>query len=545
MVLCSTNIDPRALIREELAKGAKQIVIPPGTYRLDQKGASFVTLKGVKDVQIDCSGVTFIGLSTTTMLELIDCRNVRIKGLVIDYDPLPFTQGVIRSVSPDKTWEVEIIEGYPTENIRENAGVDMRIQVYDPMTDELVNPLRYGQDARIAKAGQKIFRVSGGGDRAGRPGDIAVFNVLSVKQGMPWKQGAVLTSGCEGVVFEDVSVRSSAFMGFVSQGDTSSAYVRCVLDRCPPEKDYMQRGMKRLRSLNVDGFHIKNNVVGPRIEECVARYMGDDCVNISGMYSLVSSSSGKEIRVISSFYKEPDIHPGETLEIMAFDGRRLPDAKVESIRQEGGITPDEGDAIAKLPLVSFYLDPKSKHLKYAYRVTLDREVDLEFGDVVISGDRVGNGFAIKNNTFGPIRSRPILIKASRGVVSGNTIVGAGFDASIKVGPEYYWMEGSIGSDIQITGNTIRNSQVPAVWIGGMAGKRDNLLPADSRSEIRILDNVIQDIPTPAIIVHGCTDLAVEGNSLSLRAAEDSEAIELRNVKKVSESDNQTLYLDLP
>jgi hypothetical protein len=540
------STDPREWIFSELGKGNQNITVPPGTYRLAQKDKVFLTLQGVKDTTIDFTGVTLIGLAHTAMLELIDCHNTTIKGLAVDYDPLPFTQGVIKSVEEDGEWTVEIIEGYPVEGVRLNGDVDMRIQAYCPKTDVLINTLRYSEGVAIEKTGERTFRVTGGRNRAGRVGDIAAFNTLVFDRKIGQKPGAILSKNSSGLVFEDVVLRSSPVMGFVSEGDSGNTYLRCLLDRCPPEDDYAQRGMKRLRSLNVDGFHIKKNIVGPLIKDCVARYMADDCVNISGMYSLVTEAHGPEIRILASFGEDPDIRPGDKLEIMSIEGSRIPDARVVSIREDGRITPDESAQVRNLNIISFYRDPKSPHMKKAYRVVLDREAGLKFGDVVISGDRVGNGFRIEGNTFGPIRSRPVLIKASRGVISGNTITGAkgeGVEGAIRVGPEYFWMEGSVGSDILIENNVIEDGEAPAIFFGGNLNEPNVLLPADSRSAIKITGNKIRNNTTPAIVVHGCTDLTIKDNRLQLNGDGSVPAMDLQNVENLTEHGNKIIFSD--
>ena len=536
--------DPRELILEKVAQGAKEIRVPPGTYRLSQKEKVFLTLQGIKDTVIDCTGVTWIGLAHTAMIEMIDCHNVTIKGLAVDYDPLPFTQGFITHVGPDGDWTVEIIDGYPAVGVLLNADVDMRIQAYDAKSDKLVNALRHGDGVAIEKTGERTFRIMGGRIRDGKVGDIAIFNTLLFNQKIGRKPGAILTKNCQGLIFEDVVLRSSQVMGFVSEGDTDNTYLRCILDRSPMADDYAPRGMKRLRSLNADGFHIKKNIVGPQIKDCTARYMGDDCVNISGMYSLVTEGNGTEIRILASFFEDPDIHPGDTLEMMSIEGRRIPDARVVSIREDGRITPEESAKVRKLNLVPFYRDPSSPHMKKAFRVVLDRQPGLKFGDVVISGERVGNGFRIEGNTFGPIRSRPVLIKASHGVVSGNTITGAekeGVLGAICIGPEYFWMEGSAGSDIRIENNTIENGAAPAIFLGGYLNKPGTPLPPESRSGIRIIGNTIRNNSAPGIVVHGCTDLTIKNNHLQLTGDSNISAMDLRKVKELTELDNQISF----
>ncbi len=530
--------DPRAFIRQELAQGAKKIVVPPGVYRLEQQDTVLFSLAGVKDTVIDCTGVTFIGLATTTMLQLDCCENVTVKGLTIDYDPLPFTQARICAIDADRNWDVEVLEGYPTEGLLGNADIQARVQVYDPNTDELVNPLRHSNGLSIKRLSDRRFRISGGGDRSGKVGDSAVFSARSCLPQFGMKNGCVVSRACTNLVFEEVTLYSAFFMGFVENGNRNTTYRRCVIDRCPPEKDYAVRALRRLRSLNVDGFHCKNASVGPKLIGCTARYMADDCVNISGMYSFVASAGGAGLRVLSSFYEAPEIFPGDELEVMTSGGRRLPGAKVLRITPEGRITPEESAALLPFGLMTFYKDSSSASMKNAFRIDTDCPVTAAFGDVVISAGRYGSGFAITGNTFGPVRSALLRLKASKGLIAGNTLIGAGDAGAIRLAPEYCWMEGGCSSDVIIENNLIRNSLCPAILIGGMPNNPNEPMPVNAHSNITIRNNTIVASVAPAIEVTGCTGLLIVSNAINVVKSNDKRAIELKNVEGLTKSANE-------
>jgi len=85
------------------------------------------------------------------MLEIENCVDVTLKGLTIDYDPLPFTQARIVDVDDKKNWTVEVIEGYPSEDARGG----WPIQVYGQRSLELVNPMRYQDNAAAIRTGKR------------------------------------------------------------------------------------------------------------------------------------------------------------------------------------------------------------------------------------------------------------------------------------------------------------------------------------------------------------------------------------------------------
>ena len=97
-----TPFDLQGFIDQEIKAGTQRIVVPPGRYRVTPKNRQHLVLRGLKDVQIIADGVEMICTETTRALTITRCTNVTVRGLVIDYDPLPFTQGRITGFSADK-----------------------------------------------------------------------------------------------------------------------------------------------------------------------------------------------------------------------------------------------------------------------------------------------------------------------------------------------------------------------------------------------------------------------------------------------------------
>ena len=112
-------LDLQAFIDSQVIKGEKHIVIPPGKHYVTPRhhnGKMHILLRGLQDVIIDgMDEAEIICTKTTRAITLFNCKNVTLKGLTIDYDPLPYTQGKIIAISDDKlTLAVSMISGYPT-----------------------------------------------------------------------------------------------------------------------------------------------------------------------------------------------------------------------------------------------------------------------------------------------------------------------------------------------------------------------------------------------------------------------------------------------
>ena len=145
-----------------------------------------------------------------------------------------------------------------------------------------------------------------------------------------------------------------------------------------------------------------------------------------------------------------------------------------------------------------------------FKLTVDHAVVLPMGSAVCSGNRVGNGFAVKGCDFGYNRSRGILIKASRGQVVGNKIT-HGWMAAVLVAPEFWWFESASSSDVVIRGNTIIGCRRPAVEIIAPGGN-GKPLPSGAHRYIAIVGNVFKGCVWPNIRVTSTDKLQIKGNS---------------------------------
>ena len=168
---CSESGKVQKLIDRALAAGEKTIFIPKAVYSLGPGEMASIHLKNVQGVTVDFQGSELRGKFRSGMIRLDDCADVTVKNAVIDYpERLPFTQGIIRTVGPDGEWDVEIVDGYADE-----PGI-WPIQAYDGKTGTLVNPMRLGGE-KITRTGARRYLVTGGRNRRGKVGDIAVWSL--------------------------------------------------------------------------------------------------------------------------------------------------------------------------------------------------------------------------------------------------------------------------------------------------------------------------------------------------------------------------------
>jgi len=74
------------------------LTLPPGTYRLCDQPGKGITLRGWEDKEIVADGVTLI-LKPGQSFTLENCRNIRVRGLTIDCDPLPWSEATLTTLT--------------------------------------------------------------------------------------------------------------------------------------------------------------------------------------------------------------------------------------------------------------------------------------------------------------------------------------------------------------------------------------------------------------------------------------------------------------
>jgi hypothetical protein len=496
------DFDLQGFIDTALAKGERTVRVPPGRYRVTPRRAQHLVLKGLEDVVIDCTGVEMICTETTRALTIAGCTGLTLRGLTIDYDPLPFTQGRITALSPDKrVHEIELFAGYPPSQ----AARTNKYEVFRPDTRLLRRDSPELTAVEVTDAAHlRLTKAGGGPSDPEEVGDLVVMAADLAPGGSA--AHAVECHGCKNVVLEDVTLYASNCFGFLEHGCEATTYRRCRYDRRPPETDLAARE-PRLRSGNADAFHSKHARVGPRYLECVARFMGDDAVNICGDYHLVMAVAGASLRVLAKHGM--DLEAGDDVELVAYDGRRLPDARVVSIRAAARIGPDEVAWLRAQRMNENLRTNAGGALSQGYDVELDHAIDLPRGSVIASTRRLGNGFVIDRCTFGFNRSRGILIKASQGTISGCMLEGSQ-EVGILVAPEWWWLESGSASDLVITGNTIVNCPTPGIVVKAIGGN-GRVGPAGGHRNIRIAGNRFENVAFPCILCTSTEGLEIADN----------------------------------
>ena len=512
MISCALGaecVDPVGFIQEALRRGETTIRLPKGVYDLEPGDVASLHLKDVKDVVLDFQGSEFRGKKKSGMLKLQSCRGVTIRDLTIDYPfNLPFTQGFIEQVGTNGEWTVRIAKGYPDP---EDGRWGWPVQAYDAQTGDLVNPMRYLDGIKVSRLGAGRYRVTGGKDRKGKVGDVAVWSLpcdtFDRTQSLDTRAHAVYLLDCANCRVENVTVHSTpgsnGFREILGAG--GNVYSHCVVVPRPPETDPVAREIRRFRSGNHDAFNSRAAKQGPTLLACTARNHCDDDVNIHGPYQFITAVEGAKVRAFIRDMYVGALRVGDPVQFVTAKGYS-PEYTLKIVDLVPAKPTDAELAFVKKGLV----DQIAQACNTMAEITFERaDPILQSGTLFVSQNAAGNGFSLQRCTFGPNRARGFICNASYGEVVGCT-----FDRTESSGvlsrPSYQWLEGGASRNVRFRDCTFLDC-------GVSFGVHREMLTTNECHRNIVFSGCRFSGPRGRLEVACCKGLCLDGNTFDLPA----------------------------
>jgi hypothetical protein len=497
------DFDLNGYINDRLDQGQTTVVVPPGRYRVPDFNNTHLKFEDRNNVTIIADGVEMICTETVQAIQIQDCNNFKLQGLSVDYDPLPFTQGEIVSISGNQL-TVDLIDGYSSTVTGD------KVEIYDPITGELSAITYYGATYTVNTQTRRVTVTKGNPapNFIEEVGDIVVMDSENTTK-IPH---TIVPERCTNLILEDVTVYAGTSFAFFETNCKGSKYINCSVDRRPLNTDIKTRGIKRMRSNNADAFHSKYAEIGPSYVGCIARYNGDDSFAINGDFHVITETNGNILTVVAKGggNNSTDFVVGEVVELISYSGERMPDATITQI-QAGRALNSQEVSFLQTQYFNAEADDTFTAIK-VYNITIDQSVNLPLGSLINSASRVGNGFEVRNCIAGPNRSRGILVKASDGIITGNTLVG-NWGQAIKCSPEYSWLEAGSGNNILISDNVISGCHDVAIAVYANGGN-GAISPLGAHDNIQITGNQIGGSSNPNIAVTSTSNLCLTNNTIS-------------------------------
>ena len=499
----------RVLLAEGVAAKAPRIVIPPGRYRggpaprPDGKASNVhVLIENLSDTEIIAEGVTLLCTDLTRAVMFRNCRKVELRGLTVDYDPLPFTQGDIVEVNGPEGWlDVKIHAGYPVR-------AQGRIDIVDRQTRfrRENKPFMWGSRPELRNGGVvRIHNRSAAG--FARVGDMA-----SLSGNMQYALAHTIgIEACDGVVLREVSVYSSNCMGIIAAGgEGGHQFLACRVVPGPPPKGAVE---PRLLSTNADAILTARMRKGVLTERCEIRDAGDDSWSVQSASFVILKKEGRLLYLTpwQTDAPSPGDHLCASLDTPSLSVRTVEAVPAKNVELSVAMRQQVTNAASELRLS---LKAGFKNEGMLCKVEMERDVPWGEGASLYCPDRQGNGFVFRNNR---VRSSGrILIKAS-GLVEGNTFERI---KAIVVRPEVPRRAAAGIAEIIIRNNTIidanmHNPSAERLQAGAVCvaaeGEKGQPRPAGIFGRVVIEGNTIRGGNGAGVVVTSVKEVQITGN----------------------------------
>lgn len=532
-----------------------QFKIPPGEYRFSQLPMRELLLDRRGPITIEAVGVTF-WLDPHQTIVLKDCHDVTVKGLTIDYDPYPFSQGTIVSIDWSlRTMKVVKDAGYPepNEGFLESGptGGDggVHIRFFEPSGDHMVplpwealTSIQAKKDGswQIRFLNDRMFGIADHPDMV-RPGYKISFNCHG--------KTTFLLDNCHQITLEDITLYAGpALVCMETNGPGANTYRRCRWVRRPETNRLMVSARDQLHSYLVEK--------GPLVENCEFSYGGDDFIAIHSFFSLVVEQKAKTLTLLAPFGR--DFNPGSTLNFFAHQtGRSLGKAAVTSFTlPEPSVQKGLIDQFARTMQAQGYVIRSFVEAAEVIQVELDRELPLAGAVMAECSDRCGAGAVIRNNYLHDNTARGIFVRSSGALIENNTLDHIGMSA-IAMTSENYWLEAPFARHSHIVNNTIYDSGynlfgpnllepfLGAIHVSSIFGKTTypvSFVPYIYNEDLVIAQNRIVRPAGIGIFLANCRQVRVENNRIESPFAnrDGIESLQLANAVPASCLQDPTL-----
>ncbi len=457
-----------------------------GKYCFSVEQAANLTLQGTKD------GTELISSSPRAgMVGFRSCTNVHIKGITIDYDPVPFIQGGITMIDAARgVFELKVDEGYPEpqpELMKHQWGV---------VIDRQTRRFKPGTPSHLP-----VRTFTALGDRRWR---LELENRNDARK-MAAGDAFVMRGGAEGhgVAFWNCSGGSVEDMTIYAAPSLCMAFVQCEGDLAVQRVTVCPRpGTTRLLSGNADGIHCQMNRKGPLVEGCHFEGMSDDGMNTYDKVRMVTKViSPTELQVHQTF----DMRPGDRIQVL--------DPQTGCVRGEANVS-----AMANRRIT---LDRPIEGVRTSTNMltgitSMTNHLDA---DVVFNLSTCGAGYIVRSNYFGNFRGRGLILRGVNGLIEGNIFEHTS-GQGIVIANEPHWPEGPMPRDVIIRGNQLKGVGIDAsaqnygaITVMGLGLK--GVSPCPAVKNIRIENNVITDPPAYGIDLQSCAGVILTGNRVSV------------------------------
>ncbi len=491
-------------IRSALKSGEKTILLKQKEYVLEHP----LSLNELNGIVINGNHAKIVMKKNCACLIIIKSHDLTVRDLTIDYDPLPYTQGVVTKVD-GKIIECTIDHGYsPAQGIR----YSWNCHAFTPdgrfwkknQKDIYAEPIPLDQNHMQLRAMSENPNLKIG-DR------LAIAKYISDTACIEMRETEHLT-------FENLTIYASpgcVFRGYHCDGDDILKNI--VITRGPLPTEATQ---PRLLSSNHDAVHYGYCRKGAQILNCDFGWMGDDSLNFHGKTSHLAEVTGQHTfnqiidgKATDSIYLKR-FRKGDRIRIL--DGKNfriLGEYSFISYRWIDKTYPKEvRDACFP------HLKGRPEDIQSTFEITVAEDIkDIKTPCRWDAPDMNCRNFQIANSFFHDHRAYGLRIMASDGVVENcrfERIKGP----AIAVGAQYSgWGEAGWSDNVVIRNNSVKECGYSSYAQGAISvfvqlSNYNDI--AQGNRNINILDNAIENCSGAGIFAMAADGVTISNNRVS-------------------------------
>ncbi len=395
------------IMNGKMGKNPQDVIYTP--YYPYSRGINF---NGISNLEIEASGAFLSVQGWMEPVSLEKCSNVTIKGLTIDYQTMPHSEGKIINETTDY-FDVQFTSDFPVKNNM----IMTRIMFWDLSKNRLLGQSVYfpKKNELIAPQTLRIWTDH----QANIKGMVALINhTFHVRP-------AILVHEATNTRLEQVTIHAQPGMGIVGH---RSENIQIKGLRIVPRPGFYQ-------STNTDATHFTSCKGSIRFDGCTFEGQGDDATNVHGYYQVINEQISEK-----SYSIQMEKKWGTHAMVLDFpdknDTLELVSKKTLQVIDKFVVT--KADTFPKRWETVVLLDRQlPKDLENYYLIDVTRLPRLEF----------------VNSYVGSHLARAVLVK-TRNVLIENCTMRESTGTAIHIGAEGDWREGAGSQNVIVRNNRI-------------------------------------------------------------------------------------------
>jgi hypothetical protein len=490
----------RAAIESLGKRPGSTLHFPRGTYRFAAHDGVAMLFDDMDHVTIEGEAATLLFNGAAAPLLMRRCRAPSIKGLTFDWERPPFSQGEITDVGPGGyALTLRIDPDFPvngTEKIRQLGTYDRRTRA---MTWHGIDD--GGSVAQVSLTGSQLLHIT-----LKRPVPFKAGDTVVARHG--GGPHVVELRSCQDFSIRDLAIYAGPSMAIALGGCEGGSVQGVRVEQKP--------GSGRLMSTNADGLHCTSCSGDLEITDCTFGGMGDDGINVTGMYLAVETGRDQRMLTLSSGHPAPaPLYAAPLIgdHLLLVSGLTLkPLAEVQVQNMDRG---DDGKWSIQLPG-----DHPALTGEPVFAIDLKAKTQL----------------LVSRCNFPGNRARGVLAH-SDAIIEHCTFEHQS-DSAILLAPDMYWHEGPaiertvVRGNHMDTGNFLGRARA-TVWIGAFVslnGHQGMATPEVVNRNVAVESNIFVQPSGPAVAAAATSDLRIEDNQIEQASPVVFTLDNVRNVK---------------